>query len=80
LQINTKIVRCHTANSKPVKQEVNGTVILPPLVFPVYNYDIVLQTKVRLVPDVNFDIYDNGLSTEFLYIVIIVTPRLVILS
>jgi hypothetical protein len=34
LQIKTKIVSCHIANSKPVKQEVNGTVILPPLVFP----------------------------------------------
>jgi hypothetical protein len=34
LQINTKIVSCHTADSEPVKQEVNGTVILPPLVFP----------------------------------------------
>ncbi len=34
LQIKTKIVNCHTADSKPVKQEVNGTVILPPLVFP----------------------------------------------
>jgi hypothetical protein len=34
LQIQTKIVSCHTADSKPVKQEVNGTVILPPLVFP----------------------------------------------
>jgi hypothetical protein len=34
LQIKTKIVSCHTANSKPVKQEVNGTVILPLLVFP----------------------------------------------
>jgi hypothetical protein len=34
LQIKTKIVSCHTANSKPVKQEVIGTVILPPLVFP----------------------------------------------
>jgi hypothetical protein len=33
LQIKTKIVSCHTAYSKPVKQEVNGTVILPPLVF-----------------------------------------------
>jgi hypothetical protein len=28
LQIKTKIVSCHTANSKAVKQEVNGTVIL----------------------------------------------------
>ncbi len=34
MQIKTKIVSSHTADSKPVKQEVNGTVILPPLVFP----------------------------------------------
>jgi hypothetical protein len=34
LQIKTKIVSCHTADSKPVKQEVNTIVILPPLVFP----------------------------------------------
>ncbi len=34
LQIKTKIVSCHTAVSKPVKQEVHGTVILPLLVFP----------------------------------------------
>jgi hypothetical protein len=33
-QIKTKIVSCHTADSKPVKQEVNHTVIHPPLVFP----------------------------------------------
>ncbi len=32
LQIKTKIVSCHTADFKPVKQEVNGTAILPPLV------------------------------------------------
>jgi hypothetical protein len=38
LQIKTKIVRCHRADSKPVKQEVNGTVKLPPLVFPVVTY------------------------------------------
>ncbi len=30
----TKNVGCHTADSKPVKQEVNGTIKLPPLVFP----------------------------------------------
>jgi hypothetical protein len=34
LQIKTKIVSHHTAVSKPVKQEVNSTVILPPLVIP----------------------------------------------
>jgi hypothetical protein len=34
MQIKTNIVSCHTADSKPVKQEVNGTVIIPPLVFP----------------------------------------------
>ncbi len=34
LQIKTKIVSSHTADSKPVKQEANCTVMLPPLVFP----------------------------------------------
>jgi hypothetical protein len=34
LQIKTKTVSCHTADSKPVRQEVNSTVILPLLVFP----------------------------------------------
>ena len=34
VQIKTKIVSCHTGYSKPVKQEVNGTVILPLIVFP----------------------------------------------
>jgi len=34
LQIKTKIVCSHTADSKPVKQEVNSTVIRPPLVLP----------------------------------------------
>jgi hypothetical protein len=34
LKITTKIVSCHT-----VKQEVNSTVILPPLVFPVQTLD-----------------------------------------
>jgi hypothetical protein len=37
LPIKTKIISCHTADSKPVKQEVNGTVMLPPLVFPGYD-------------------------------------------
>jgi hypothetical protein len=41
LQINTKIVSCHTTDSKPVKQEVNSTVI-PPLVFPDIRYKIIL--------------------------------------
>ncbi len=34
LQIKTKIVSSHMPDSKPVKQEVHGTVILPRLVFP----------------------------------------------
>ncbi len=41
LQIKTKIVTCHTADSNPVKQEVNGTVILPSLVFPALAYSSV---------------------------------------
>ncbi len=34
LQIKTKTVSCHTTHSKPVKQEVNGTLMVPSLVFP----------------------------------------------
>ncbi len=46
LQMKTKIVISHTADSKPVKQEVNGTVILPPLVFP--GFYIVMQSVLML--------------------------------
>jgi len=45
LQIKTNIASCHTADSKPVKQEVNGTVILPPLVFPDLSVPIVVCFK-----------------------------------
>jgi hypothetical protein len=38
LQIKTKIVSSHTADSKLVNQEVNSTVIRPPLVFPGFYY------------------------------------------
>jgi hypothetical protein len=44
LQIKTKIVSCRTADSTPDKQQVNGTVILPPLVFPEKNYKIATLT------------------------------------
>ncbi len=40
LQIKTKIISCHTADSKPVKQEVNTTVILPPLVLPGWSHPL----------------------------------------
>jgi hypothetical protein len=34
LKLTIFVFVCKTDLSKPVKQEVNGTVILPPLVFP----------------------------------------------
>jgi hypothetical protein len=43
--MKTKIVSCQTADSKPVKQEVNGTVILPPLVFPAGTHAATWQKK-----------------------------------
>jgi hypothetical protein len=46
LQIKTKIFSCHTANSKPVIQEVNGTVILPLLVFPALRYSSILMYSI----------------------------------
>ncbi len=33
-QLTIFVLICKTELSKPVKQEVNGTVIFPPLVFP----------------------------------------------
>jgi hypothetical protein len=36
LQVKTKFVSSHIDDSKPVRQEVNGTVILPPLIFHGY--------------------------------------------
>ncbi len=50
LQIKTKIVSCHAADSKPVKQEVNGTVILPPLVFPARSNLSSHSSKKYLIP------------------------------
>ncbi len=43
--MKTKIVSFHTTDSKPVKQEVKGTVILPPLVFPGYKTRVQLPAK-----------------------------------
>jgi hypothetical protein len=43
LQIKTKIVSWHTADSKRVKQEVNGKVILPYLVFPGLSLEIIIK-------------------------------------
>jgi hypothetical protein len=44
LKIKTKNVSCHghAADSKPVKQEVNGTVVLPPLVFTGWGINILV--------------------------------------
>ncbi len=44
MQIKTKLVSSHTADSKPVEQEVNGTVILPPLVFLADSIALALAT------------------------------------
>jgi hypothetical protein len=43
MQMKTKIVNCHTADSKPVKQEVNSTVILSSLVFPDRGHSIHIE-------------------------------------
>jgi hypothetical protein len=44
LQIKNKKCQHSTADSKPVKQEVNGTVMLPPLVFPAR---VISEQKIR---------------------------------
>jgi hypothetical protein len=50
LQIKTNIVSNHAANSKPVKQEVNGAVILLPLEFPGLTLDGVNASPLNSIP------------------------------
>ncbi len=54
-----KNVSCHTADSKPVKQEVNGTVILPPLVFPVTTFASVVTAAATLMFSVSVTSVEN---------------------
>ncbi len=67
LQIKTKLVSCHTADSKPGKQEVNGRVILPTLVFlpGVINYtrSVTLQIVAPLTNDSRGISYDRNMFT-----------------
>jgi hypothetical protein len=57
-QIKTKIVSCHTADSKTVKQEANSTVILPLLEFPVLSL-----SRVAGVIALTFAIGNTALKT-----------------
>ncbi len=43
MQIKTKIVSCHTANSKPVKHVANGTVILGPFSIPCLQFQTIYR-------------------------------------
>ncbi len=70
MQIKTKIISSHTADSKLVKQEVNSTVILPPLVFPFYDYDpgpqvilYICRNLVGFVKEINFIYKSYKLTT-----------------
>jgi hypothetical protein len=67
LQIKTKIVSSHTADSKLVKQEVNSTVILPPLVFPALTY----FKKIRRHPRVDKNIREKVMMGELILLAII---------
>jgi hypothetical protein len=86
LQIKTKIVSCHIADSKPVKQEVNGTVILPPLVFTGAYFDLnqIEQHALKIVNNcLNTNIYSyleisSGYSSNlYLNVVHFLTPVLI---
>jgi hypothetical protein len=44
-QLTIFVCICKTDLSKPAKQEVNSTVILPPLVFPAYGHHILNQSS-----------------------------------
>ncbi len=62
MQIKTKNVSCHTADTKPVKQEVNGTVILPPVVFP--GLSVVLMAKPVVVAELGWGTSGPGTGCQ----------------
>ncbi len=67
LHIKTTIVSCHTTDSKPVKQEVNSTVILPLLLLPAY-WGLVLATghwKEYKTQNKNFTHNDNSCNNNY---------------
>ncbi len=64
LQIKTKIISSHTADSKPVKQEVNSTMILPPLVFPAFGFARKYQNRVKVSDN---DMHSRGLYYKMFY-------------
>jgi hypothetical protein len=53
LQLTIFVFICKTDQSKPVKQEVNGTMILPPLVFPGFVFKKLIITII--LPEVHHD-------------------------
>jgi hypothetical protein len=64
LQIKTKIVSCHTADSKPVKQEVSSTVILPPLVFPVEAIATIILAIMQADPNTQIKVLEKSCCPE----------------
>jgi hypothetical protein len=64
LQIKTKIVSCHTADSKAAKQEFNHTVILPPLVFPGFSFTQHCFLPMALLPG---NIYQRGMLSTVVH-------------
>jgi hypothetical protein len=61
LQIKTKILSSHAPNSKPVKQEGNCRVILPPLVFPGMALGITAFNDTKLSNNQHFDNYRHNI-------------------
>ncbi len=69
MQIKTKFVSSHTADSKPVKQEVNSTVILPPLVFPALGNAVAVLTVLALATLADIGFFGYFGNAEELYLV-----------
>ncbi len=71
LQIQTKNVSCHTADSKPVKQEVNGTVILHPWVFPALALNKYRHPHVKNIKCVFMSVWCVFMSVVCVYVCVL---------
>ncbi len=61
------MVCCHTTDFKPVKQEVNGAVILPPLVFPGKSISLVKLIELFFWQNIMETLHDTSMKRFILF-------------
>ncbi len=73
-QLTIFVFICKTDLSKPVKQAVNGTVILPPLVFPVWCYARCCYSKCQMLCVIVLSVVTQSVVKPFVIMLNVTVP------